>query len=233
MIPLAFVLLVAAPADGGLPVPRLPVALHASAEALTFTIGTTRLSPLPVQRDARGGLDVRQLRDKLHELAAQQPDVHAITLHREPNLSVDDVRRLTEACVAEGFQQVDVRVGPPVEPMPAASTPAAPATKQMIVFGSIDAAEVRRVIEQQRTKTDECVRLARTRTPAIEGRVDVKFIISPAGSVSSAQVAVSTVTDSELGSCLTSVIRACTFPKPKGGGVGIVTYPFAVPRRAR
>lgn len=232
MIPLAFALLAAALPDGGIAIPRLPVTVNASAEALTITVGTTRLAPLPVLRDARGRLDVRQLRDKLRELAMQQPDVHALTLLRGGTVSADDVRRVTEACVAEHFNEVEVRdatAGP--APGPPAVLP--PPPSEMTVFGSVDAAEIRRVVEQQRAGIDACVERARGRNPKLEGRVIVKFIISAAGTVVSAQVPLSTIEDEELGNCLTSLIRGCTFPKPKGGGVAIVNYPFAIARRSR
>ncbi|MEW6435150.1 MAG: AgmX/PglI C-terminal domain-containing protein [Myxococcota bacterium] len=100
----------------------------------------------------------------------------------------------------------------------------------MTVLGAIDAAEMRRVSEQPRARTGACVRLARQRTPAVEGRVDVNFVISPAGSAASAPVASSTVADSELGTCLASATRACTLQEPPGGGVGVVTCLFAVPQ---
>lgn len=234
MIPLALVLLVATPPDGGSGLHRLPVALQVSEESLTFVVGATRLSALPVQRDARGRLEVRQLRDRLRELAAQQPDVHALTVVRGAKLSAEDVTRVTEACVAAGFRDVEVRDAgswqPPAQaPGPPAS--ASPPAREMTVFGAVDAAEVRRVVEQQCSAANAC--LERARAQKLDGRVNVKFIVSPAGTVVSAQVALSTVEGSELGNCLTSALRACTFPRPKGGGVAVVTYPFTVARRAR
>jgi hypothetical protein len=104
-------------------VPRLPVALHASDEALTLTIGTTRLCPPPVQRDARGGLDVGKLCDQLRELAALQADVHAVTLHRESAPGADDVRRMTEACVARASSRSTSASGRPSSRCPSRSTP--------------------------------------------------------------------------------------------------------------
>jgi TonB family protein len=54
----------------------------------------------------------------------------------------------------------------------------------------------------------------------------VKFVISATGSVASSQVAQSSAGDAELETCVAGRVRTWQFPKPKGGGVVIVTYPF-------
>ena len=62
--------------------------------------------------------------------------------------------------------------------------------------------------------------------PKLNGKVAIKFVISPSGSVSTSSVAQSTANDTELETCVAGRVRTWTFPKPKGGGVVIVTYPF-------
>ena len=43
---------------------------------------------------------------------------------------------------------------------------------------------------------------------------------------SSSKVTLSTVNNSELDACIAGRIRTWLFPKPKGGGQVVVTYPF-------
>jgi outer membrane biosynthesis protein TonB len=54
----------------------------------------------------------------------------------------------------------------------------------------------------------------------------VKFVISASGSVASSSVASADTNNAELETCVAGRVRTWLFPKPKGGGVVIVTYPF-------
>ena len=60
----------------------------------------------------------------------------------------------------------------------------------------------------------------------LNGKVAIKWVITANGTVASANVAQSTVNDATMETCLASRVRTWQFPKPKGGGVVIVTYPF-------
>jgi len=54
----------------------------------------------------------------------------------------------------------------------------------------------------------------------------MNFTIGKTGSVSSAKVQKSSVGSQAVNSCLVSVFKRLKFPKPKGGGIVIVKYPF-------
>jgi len=71
-----------------------------------------------------------------------------------------------------------------------------------------------------------CYESQLTRFPKLNGKVAVRFVITAAGTVSSSQVAQSTVNNGELETCIAGRVQTWIFPKPKGGGVVIVTYPF-------
>jgi len=62
--------------------------------------------------------------------------------------------------------------------------------------------------------------------PGLAGKVVVKFIISPNGRVQQAKVKSSTLKNKTIEKCLTHVVRRWRFPKPKGGGIVVVNYPF-------
>jgi len=94
------------------------------------------------------------------------------------------------------------------------------------VMGSLDKELIRRVIHANRNQIRYCYESQLTRYPKLAGKVTVKFVISAAGTVASSQVAQSTAGNADLETCVAGRVHTWLFPKPKGGGVVIVTYPF-------
>ena len=56
------------------------------------------------------------------------------------------------------------------------------------------------------------------------GRITVKFVISPKGDVTKAEIASTTMKNESVERCLTRVVRRIRFPAPQG--IVIVNYPF-------
>lgn len=94
------------------------------------------------------------------------------------------------------------------------------------VMGSLDKELIRQVIHRNRNQIRFCYESQLTRFPKLHGKVAVKFVISAQGSVASSNVAQSDVGNAELETCVAGRVRTWQFPKPKGGGIVIVTYPF-------
>lgn len=94
------------------------------------------------------------------------------------------------------------------------------------VIGSLDKELIRKVIRANKGQIKYCYESQLNRFPKLNGKVAVKFVISPAGSVSTSTVSQSTVGNAELEACVAGRVQTWIFPKPKGGGVVIVTYPF-------
>jgi TonB family protein len=94
------------------------------------------------------------------------------------------------------------------------------------VMGSLDKELIRQVIKRNVNQIRYCYESQLPRFPKLNGKVAVKFVISATGSVASSQVAQSTAGNAELETCVAGRVRTWQFPKPKGGGVVIVTYPF-------
>ncbi|MCB9667397.1 MAG: AgmX/PglI C-terminal domain-containing protein [Myxococcales bacterium] len=96
------------------------------------------------------------------------------------------------------------------------------------VRGSLSAEVIRRVIRRHLNEVRFCYEQQLRQRPDLEGRVAIKFIISPTGAVQSSVVESgrSTLTDGQVQSCIAGAVRRWTFPSPEGGGVVIVTYPF-------
>ncbi len=99
-------------------------------------------------------------------------------------------------------------------------------SSEPMVLGSLDKELIRKVIHANRGQIRYCYESQLNRFPKLNGKVAIKFIISPSGSVSTSSVAQTTVGNAELEACVAGRVRTWMFPKPKGGGVVIVTYPF-------
>ena len=94
------------------------------------------------------------------------------------------------------------------------------------VKGSLPKAVIRRVMAQHLSKVKSCYEQRLASSPKLAGRVAVKFIISGTGQVQMAAVAETTVEDPEMESCVVEAVKRIRFPRPNGGGIVIVTYPF-------
>lgn len=96
------------------------------------------------------------------------------------------------------------------------------------VRGSLSKEVIRRVIRRHINEVKFCYEQELNSRPDLEGRVEVRFIISPTGSVQTAMVQSSTLSNQRVESCITSSVQRWTFPSPDGGGIVIVTYPFVL-----
>jgi TonB family protein len=104
----------------------------------------------------------------------------------------------------------------------AAENPASAETKT--VHGSLSKAVIRGVIHKQIGMIEQC-----TNTycrPGESGRVTVRFIVRGDGNVTDATIFESTFDNPRLEKCILAAPQYWHFPKPEGGGIVIVTYPF-------
>lgn len=94
------------------------------------------------------------------------------------------------------------------------------------VRGSLSAEVIRRVVRRHMNEVRFCYEQGLNSRPDLQGRVTVRFIISPTGSVQTAMVANSSLGNGQVEGCISSAVRRWTFPSPEGGGIVIVNYPF-------
>jgi len=85
---------------------------------------------------------------------------------------------------------------------------------------------IRRALREHLPEVRACYEAGLAQDPTIKGRVSIQFNIGPTGGVNVAVVAESTVKDSNVSNCIAKAVKRWTFPKPRGGGNVIVTYPF-------
>lgn len=98
------------------------------------------------------------------------------------------------------------------------------------VRGSLAKEVIRRAIQRRLSEIRYCYEQGLGDNPELAGRVQVKFVIAPSGSVQGAAVESSSLQSARVESCITDAVRRFSFPAPDGGGVVIVSYPFLLER---
>jgi len=102
------------------------------------------------------------------------------------------------------------------------------ATGTAQVMGSIDKELVRKVIQDHAAQIRYCYETQLALNPRLAGKVSIKWVINGDGSATSPQVdgSATTLEDAKVHECMMSRITSWQFPKPKGGGIAVITYPW-------
>lgn len=95
-----------------------------------------------------------------------------------------------------------------------------------IVVGALDASLIDGVIKRNLPRFRYCYQRELTKDPNLSGKTTVKFTIIGDGTVSAAVTKSSSVSNSNVESCLNRVMMGLQFPEPRGGGIVLVSYPF-------
>lgn len=96
------------------------------------------------------------------------------------------------------------------------------------VRGSLDKEIIRRIIRRHINEVKFCYERELVKSPNLMGRVMVQFTISAQGSVLASLVQSSTMNNVPTEQCIAAAVRRWEFPKPQGGGIVVVTYPFVL-----
>jgi Ca-activated chloride channel family protein len=95
-----------------------------------------------------------------------------------------------------------------------------------IILGALDRSLIDAVIQRHMNQVRYCYQRELTRNPALGGKVVMKFVIGPDGTVSTAEVKTSTLGNAAVESCLVGRFLRMQFPTPSGSGNVVVSYPF-------
>jgi hypothetical protein len=96
------------------------------------------------------------------------------------------------------------------------------------VRGSLSKEVIRRIIHRHINEVRFCYEQELNQRPDLQGRVSVKFIISPTGAVQTAATSASTLGSAKAEACIVDAVRRWNFPSPEGGGIVVVNYPFVL-----
>jgi TonB family protein len=94
------------------------------------------------------------------------------------------------------------------------------------VVGGLSRDVIMKVIKRHQNEIKFCYEQEAQKQPDLAGKVAVAFTIDPAGAVSDATVAESTLNNNNAESCMLSKVRRWKFPEPEGGGVVSVNFPW-------
>ncbi len=94
------------------------------------------------------------------------------------------------------------------------------------VKGFLSKDVIQRVVRRSMGRIKYCYEKALIRRVDMAGKVMVRFVVGGQGKVISASLSSSTLGDKGTEACILTVVRAMVFPKPKGGGLVVVNYPF-------
>jgi hypothetical protein len=102
------------------------------------------------------------------------------------------------------------------------------ATGDAVVMGSIDKELIRKVIQEHASQIRYCYEQQLALNPRLQGKISIKWIIQADGSATNPQVeaGATTLESSQVHECMMSRITSWQFPKPKGGGIAVITYPW-------
>jgi hypothetical protein len=92
--------------------------------------------------------------------------------------------------------------------------------------GSLPKEAIRDVIKADREGVNACYEAALKTNGALAGRIAMRFTVSGEGVVTKAEVASASITDGAMIDCVRGRVLGWKFPKPTGGGLVTVTYPF-------
>ena len=96
------------------------------------------------------------------------------------------------------------------------------------IRGSLDKELIRRVIKRHISQIRYCYERQLQVNPGLNGKVRIEWVITAQGRVRSTKVMESTMGNVQVERCMMRKIRTWLFPKPKGGGIVIVTYPWVL-----
>jgi TonB family protein len=96
------------------------------------------------------------------------------------------------------------------------------------VKGSLDKDIIRRIVRAHINEVRHCYNKGLAKDDTLSGKVVVDFTIAATGKVSEAEVDSTTVSDEDVGKCIAKAAKRWKFPKPRGGGVVVVKYPFVL-----
>ena len=98
--------------------------------------------------------------------------------------------------------------------------------QEAVILGGLPKQAIDEVVKRNMAAIRYCYQRELSRDPSLGGKVTVKFVIAADGSVGSATTRTTTLNNAAVESCINGRFMRMSFPKPSGGGVVIVSYPF-------
>lgn len=94
------------------------------------------------------------------------------------------------------------------------------------VRGSLDKDIIGRTMRHNLKDVTFCYEREWAKGSRLTGRLMIQFTISGTGNVIASMVQSSTINNQPVETCIATAVRGWVFPKPPGGGIVVVTYPY-------
>ncbi len=101
------------------------------------------------------------------------------------------------------------------------------------VAGGLDSDVIESVIKRRLDRVRLCYERQLNFNPQLSGKITVHFVIDGAGQVLSSRAVEDTMKNDAVKSCILAEVKTWTFPKPEGGTLVNVDYPFVFESSAR
>jgi TonB family protein len=98
--------------------------------------------------------------------------------------------------------------------------------RPQMVRGRLTGAQVQETIAKNIADVRSCYEKGLKEFAAIEGKVEVEFVVAGSGAVSRTRLVESTVGSNTVDRCLLGAVASWRFPVVRGGTVTVVRYPF-------
>lgn len=92
----------------------------------------------------------------------------------------------------------------------------------------LDRKVIEQTIENHFDEVTTCYEEGLGRNAEMAGTVTVRLAIGKAGEVATATVAETTLKDKPVEECIVKAVKTWKFPKPKGSGTVLASYPFVL-----
>ena len=73
-----------------------------------------------------------------------------------------------------------------------------------------------------------CYEKQLAKNPSLNGKIVVKWVINGEGAVTAAQIVETQMHNADVENCIATKVRTWNFPKPKGGGIVVINFPFVM-----
>lgn len=94
--------------------------------------------------------------------------------------------------------------------------------------GHLDKDIIRTVVRSHIGDIRSCYNMGLKENDRLAGKVVTQFVIDPEGEINHAEVLETTLDHEEVEECMIGAIAHWKFPKPRGGGNVVITYPFVL-----
>lgn len=95
-----------------------------------------------------------------------------------------------------------------------------------VVYGSLSKEVIQGGVRSKMLQIRRCYEQQLAQDPALGGKLTVKMLINGEGEVAKVDRVSSSLQEPSLEACVEGALKTLRFPKPKGGGIVLVTYPF-------